>query len=74
MTSFLAPVVIMKTSSTLIHNYSPDKHICSRVDDQGAWLVRNAISRFRLKMTEIVNFARTVARPTKVDSQISSDF
>ena len=59
---------------TLRHNSSPDKHIRSRVNSQSAWLVRNAISRFRFKMTKILNFARTVAQPTKVDSQISTDF
>ena len=59
---------------TLMHNSSPDKHICGRVDCQRLWCVRNAFPRFRLKMTKIYNFARAVARPTKVDSGISTDF
>ena len=45
-----------------------------RVDRQRARFVRSAISRFRLKITKTVNFARAVARPTKVDLQISTDF
>ena len=58
---------------------SPDKHICGWVDPQRSWFVRNAFPQFRLKMTKIANFARAVhavaeARPTKVDSEISSDF
>ena len=59
---------------TLMHNFSPDKHICGRVDCQRVWFVRNAFPRFGLKMTKIDNFARAVARPTKVDSGISTDF
>ena len=59
---------------TLMHNFSLDKHICGRVDCQRVWFVRNAFPRFGLKMTKIDNFARAVARPTKVDSGISTDF
>lgn len=59
---------------TLMHNSSLDKHICGRVDCQRVWFVRNAFPRFGLKMTKIDNFARAVARPTKVDSGISTDF
>ena len=59
---------------TLMHNSSPDKHICGRVDRQRSWFVRNAFPRFRLKMTKIDNFARAVARATKVESGISTDF
>ena len=32
------------------------------------------LMEFRLKMTKIANFARAVARPTKVDSGILTDF
>ena len=53
---------------------SPDKHICGWVDPQRSWFVRNAFPQFRLKMTKIANFARAVARPTKVDSGILTDF
>ena len=41
-----------------MHNSSPDKHICGRVDCQRLWFVRNAFPRFRLKMTKIDNFSR----------------
>ena len=61
-------------SSTLMHSSSPDKHICGWVDPQRSWFIRNAFPQFRLKMTKIANFARAVARPTKVDSEISTDF
>ena len=61
-------------SFTLMHSSSPDKHICGWVDPQRSWFVRNAFPQFRLKMTKIANFARAVARPTKVDSGILTDF
>ena len=61
-------------SSILMHSSSPDKHICGWVDPQRSWFVRNAFPQFRLKMTKIANFARAVARPTKVDSGILTDF
>ena len=57
-----------------MHNSSLDKHICGRVDCRCTWLARKATPRFRLKMTEINNFARAVARATKVESGISADF
>ena len=58
----------------MIHNASPDKHICGRVDRQRPWFVRNTFRKFRLKMTKIGNIVRAVARATKVDLQISTDF
>ena len=57
-----------------MHSSSPDKHICGWVDPQRSWFVCDAFPQFRLKMTKIANFARAVARPTKVDSGISTDF
>ena len=73
-TSFLAPWIVGIFLPTLMHNSSPDKHICGRVDCERLWFVCNAFPPFRLKMTKIDNFARAVARPTKVDSGISTDF
>ena len=59
---------------TLVHNSSLDKHICGRVDCRCTWLARKATPRFRLKMTKINDFARAVARATKIESGISTDF
>ena len=59
---------------TLMHNSSLDKHICGRVDCKCTWLARKATPRFRFKMTKIGDFARAVARATKVESGISADF
>ena len=57
-----------------MHNFSLDKHICSRVDCKCTWLARKATPRFRFKMTKIGDFARAVARATKVESGIPADF
>ena len=54
----------------LMHNFSLDKHsCCGRVDCRCTWLARNATPRFRFKMTKIGDFARAVARATKVESR-----
>ena len=57
-----------------MHNFSLDKHICGRVDCHCTWLTRNATPQFRFKMTKIDDFARAVARATKVESGIPADF
>ena len=57
-----------------MHNSSLDKHICGRVDCKCTWLARKATPRFRFKMIKIGDFARAVARATKVESGIPADF
>ena len=56
-----------------MHNSSLDKHICGRVDCRCTWLARKATPRFRLKITKINDFARAVARATKVESGIPAE-
>ena len=58
----------------MIHNASPYKHIRGRVDRQRPWFVRNMFRQFRLKLTKVGNIVRAVARATKVESGISTNF